>query len=208
MARTKRAVAGGAVATSVSALVMLTAPTAGASNFSGASYQGGPGWSCAGVNMTDSGDWTYAFYDLATNTANASFASIYNQFNPTHLNAVNVSPDSNTDAVVLDEYYNSTCGLDWAGSVIGLTVCESLSGSGTGKCNRHNVRFDRRDMDAAGTDDYRRQSFTCHELGHSVGLLHLNNPSNDPNLAGCMYTTNVFKNNLSPHDVQHLNAAY
>ena len=102
---------------------------------------------------------------------NAVASTINNRIGPTDVtvSAEQAAFDGNTDVVYFDSNYSNYCGFLWNGSggaAIGLYECQSLSGS---KCQSAWVRFDTSWTDTA-TDPWRR-ALSCHESGHSLGLL-------------------------------------
>lgn len=113
------------------------------------------------------------------------------------------SADGNTDVVYFDADYATYCGFSWHGSgggVVGLAECVSLSGSA---CQRFDLRFDTSWTDTQ-SDDWRR-ALSCHETGHSMGLLHRDNAGTE---IGCMPATLDLVVNYSSHDISHINANY
>lgn len=179
----------------------IGSPSALATNFSGAS--GGTG--CSANNMQDNSTMSYFRSSLTTGMYNAVAYTLNNQVIPTDiaLAAEQGSADGNTDVVYFDDDYSNYCNLDWHGSgggVLGLAECVSLSGS---KCQRFDVRFDTSWTDSQTDNDLRVLS--CHETGHTLGLLHRDNSGTEN---GCMPATFQSLFNYSSHDVAHVNANY
>lgn len=86
-----------------------------------------------------------------------------------------VSPAATTDAYIRDQDYTTYCGLTWDSpsipgleGTIGLNTCVALNSAG--ECERSDVRFDTSTYAALGPTG--RRSLACHEIGHSLGLMH------------------------------------
>lgn len=183
-------------------LVVVAPPAADATNFSGASS----GTGCLANNMQDNRDMTFHRSSLTTRMYNAVAFVNNNLIAPTDITmqAEQSTPDGNTDVVMYDLDYSTYCGFDWhpdgpdpdTNWVAGHAECDTLSGS---KCQRFEVRWDTSLTD--GLNDNGARTWACHELGHTLGLLHRNE--------GCMPAT-VPANApaYSTHDVSHVNANY
>jgi len=103
---------------------------------------------------------------------------------------------SSTDVGVHDNDYVDYCGYDWS-YVAGLTLCTNLT-DGARFCDKHQVYFDLSDFNNLGLGD--RNSITCHEFGHTVGLKHRD--------VGCMTGTSRLPPDLSDHDRDHIRNNY
>lgn len=111
------------------------------------------------------------------------------------------SVNSLTDVLAYDQDYTTYCGRPWhfdgaPGEVtIGLYACISLASAG--KCEKSEIRFDLSYNDGVAWN--LRNSTACHEVGHTVGLLHRNTSD-----SGCIATNNDHYH-YSEHDVAHIN---
>lgn len=173
--------------------------SAGASNFSGANGATG----CSGgspVNMADPNPHTFFYSDLAATTSDAQEWTRVNLVDPTNVNTSLLgSVNSLTDVVAYDQDYTSYCGYVWDGGMWGLTTCVSLAAGN--RCEKHEVRYDNSDIDVFSVDG--RRGLTCHETGHSLGLLHRDTEGS------CMRTSGPYPSFYSgSHDVPHLNGNY
>ncbi|MFN3217608.1 MAG: hypothetical protein ACE367_14025 [Acidimicrobiales bacterium] len=160
--------------------------------------------------MTDNSQLTYYRENLTPKMYSAVAFTLNNHVAPTD---VAVQPEDSgagtaTDIIYWDFDYSTYCGKDWhpdgpdpdSKSVIGLYVCESLSGQ---KCNRSKVRFDTSWTSPKNTTKVR--ALSCHETGHALGLRHLANAGTN---VGCMPGSLKPVVNFSAHDVAHINANY
>lgn len=192
-------------ATTVLSLALLTVAafpsnSAWATNFSGASGATG----CGGVNMADNATHSFWYDSLSTDAQIAVNQTRTSNYNPTDLDTVNEDvPDSLTDVLTYDEdYEGTTCGSVWQsgaalGGLAGFTQCLSLSGS---RCQQFAVYFDNDFMGPRSTGDERW--LACHEVGHTVGLMHTNTGAN------CMQSPGVATAVLTAHDISHINTNY
>lgn len=176
---------------------------ANASNFSGATGSRG---CTGGVNMQDNSTMTYSRQSLTSGNDLAVGWVLNNDVVPTDiaLAAEMATPDSNTDVIYNDYDYWNYCGYAWhggLGTVVGLMVCVSLSGS---RCNQAEVDLDTSFTDIT-TPGY-RQALACHETGHTLGLTH--NPNNLSSTYGCMPASLESQFIYSPHDLSHINSNY
>lgn len=177
---------------------LLLPSTAWAHNFSGATR----GTACAN-NMTDNRDHFFSYDALSAATTAAVNWSRSRNYDPTDLNTYTESRrTSQTDVVVFDaDYEGTTCGVRWksdsggGGGAIGMALCQSLSGA---RCQQFFVYFDTDFMGPAPTGQ--ELSLACHELGHTVGLLHA--------AGGCLATPLSGSTALTEHDRAHINSNY
>lgn len=188
----------------VVAAVLLLAPSARASNFSGASSVTG----CNGVNMQDNSTMTYYRSALTTKMYNAVADTLNNDVLPTD---VSLSPElaghtDIADVVYYDADYNSLCGYDWhpddsgdpdSNWIGGLYECISLAGV---RCEHSHVYFDTSAMDPLNSDA--ATTWACHETGHTLGLTHRDE-------GGCMPAiVPANAHFFTTHDKSHINTAY
>lgn len=183
-------------------VLAVAVPAAQATNFSGATS----GTGCFANNMQDNRDYTYHRSSLTTRMYSAVANVLNNQIAPTDITvkAEQATPDGNTDVVMYDADYSTHCGFDWhpdgpdpdTNWIAGLAECASLSGS---RCQRFNVRWDTSLTDTL--NDNGARTWACHELGHTLGLLHRNE--------ACMpATVPANQPGYSTHDIAHVNANY
>lgn len=104
---------------------------------------------------------------------NASTDRLNNQFNPLDIDVIYLgSVSSTTDLVLYDQDYSTYCGLTWGtgtGQIAGLSSC--VSRNNVGECEKNEVRYDEGQTNAY--NDFQRRSLACHEIGHSIGLVHV-----------------------------------
>jgi len=188
-------------------LLAQSAGIAHAHNYSGASSSTSNcsvGYTGA-VNNQDNNPHTF-YYGTSNQTVQnySEWARIY-QVEPTSVNTTLQNyVDSLTDVVVYSQYYTTFCGQTWwnpatGSGTLGLTVCVSLSGDGSGRCDKHEVRYNQYWTDQAGDTGLR--SLTCHETGHTMGLTHPVNEDGD----SCMVYGQTSAIGYTEHDVAHLN---
>lgn len=193
----------GAVTLIAVSLFVSGIPRASGTNWSGASGATGCAWP-APVNKADNGTHLYYYDDVPNSLQSNSEEMIDNVYQPIssiYMDKVN-NETSVTDMVVHAHDYTSFCGHDWS-NLYGLASCGNLV-SGQQYCDKHNVYLDT--SDTSGWSDSRKKSLTCHEYGHTFGLLHRDDATN-----ACMVTylnDHNFPNGLSQHDIDHLNAHY
>lgn len=178
--------------------IALLPAAASAHNFSGASGSFG----CSN-NMTDNRDHWFSYASLTSaSTAAVDWSRRYN-YNPTDLNTFTESRrTAQTDVVVFDsDYEGTTCGARWLASptrgngTIGMALCQSLSGE---RCQQFFVFFDTDYMGPASRGD--EASLACHELGHTVGLLHAT--------GSCLASPTNGSPWLNDHGRTHINRTY
>ena len=188
----------------VTALIMPTVPaiTASAENWYGAT-----GNVTCGGNMQDNNDMTYHRLSGLSSTLFAAYTyALKNAVLPTDidLQSEQSSPDSNTDVVMQEaNYTGSWCGHTWHGGsgsvIVGYASCESLSGS---KCQSFNIFTDQSwEVNQTTT---RRRNHACHELGHTLGLIHPG--SDEEQNSSCLYSKSEL--DYSDHDKEHINENY
>ncbi len=168
--------------------------SARADNYSGATGRTG----CYGVNEADGFYHTFYWDDLRDVTQVPANNSRLDDFEPTALDTVVLgSAGQQVDVAAHDNFYTDYCGYPW-GSIAGLVTCAELS-SGGQDCAKHHAYFDLNDFTNAGLAI--RNSITCHEFGHTVGLKHRD--------AGCMTDDpDNFPPDLTDHDRDHIQANY
>lgn len=135
------------------------------------------------LNVADNATHGFYYGNLTGKVADAVTHSRLNNLNPTDIDTVReYTVDDATDVKVYDAYYDSGyCGMaSYSASTldgwIGVTTCDSLNSAG--ECEQHAVRFD---LDFSETHSTTKmQELACHELGHTVGLLHFPPGSTEP----------------------------
>ncbi len=151
-------------------LLVLVAGTLGsqvasATNWSGAS--GGTG--CNAVNRTFDYYLILQYSSLTSNMTSATNYARTNAIDPTDIDTVLSS--SNPDVSLVDADFSAVCGYTWwtssTSGVVGLATCNSLVLS---SCKHHTVYYHQPFTDATTTAN--RRGLACHEVGHTLGLLH------------------------------------
>ena len=174
---------------------------------SAGNWYGATGNVTCGGNMQDNDDMTYhRSSGLSSALFDAYTYALNNAVLPTAINLQpeQSSPDSNTDVVMHEANYTGTwCGHTWHGGsgsvIVGYASCESLSGS---KCQSFNIYTDQSwEVNQTTT---RRRNHACHELGHTLGLIHPN--SNQQRDSSCLYSSTAL--DYSDHDKGHINDKY
>lgn len=158
------------LAMAVLAATIVLPATATAGNWYGATGNTG----CGG-NMQDNDDMTYHRDDSLSSEMNSAHAyALRNAVRPTNINlqSEHSSAKSHTDVVMFGpNYTGSFCGFIWHGSsggtLLGYASCRRLSGS---KCDQFHIYTDRSWEETVTTN--RRRAHACHELGHTLGLVH------------------------------------
>jgi hypothetical protein len=176
---------------------------ASADHFWGASDQTG----CGGITQAEINNWYWYYDDLAASSQYAMTWAKGEVYGPTDL-VIGVLPDdSGAELIAYDNNYTTFCGLDWdpesGRNYVGYTTCNQVSLI-SARCLRHEIRFDLPDLNAMGTAE--RQGIGCHEVGHAVGFAHRDNPSGDPNHTSCMYRDGPYKNFISVHEKDVIDA--
>lgn len=153
-------------------------------------------------------------WDLGPRFAAATFRTLYESYDTTALNisqsSNGVNNGSHTSQVDVHYEYGSTSGGAAA-------VASCYAGNGSNFCQHWHVIYDANKIVAAKDDDRFFQVVTCHETGHTVGLMYsgVPNPSNhgitdprDPRFA-CMRTNGVYSTyDLGGLSVGHINGHY
>lgn len=181
-------------------LLVASAVPSNASNFTGASGLYG----CSAGNMGDNATHSFWYEALTPATVTALNWTRTNSYNPTDVNTVNEDlKDPLTDVIANDaDYEGVTCGQTWISSIsdvglLGYALCTALSGT---KCQQFQLYFDNDFMGPATASQ--EATLACHEVGHSLGLMHTNTGAN------CMQSPGVGSPGLTTHDISHLNANY
>lgn len=94
--------------------------------------------------------------------------------------------------------------LPLAGSTVGLYECEVYVFAGV--CDRARIRFDADQVVAENFTDQELWALACHEIGHSVGLLHPTVPTQS--VYRCMVQGYPKPNTVGPHNAAHLDDYY
>jgi hypothetical protein len=157
------------------------------------------------VNVQDDNPLSFFYSNVTSTTSAYQNGGRWNTLDPTSINTVmDSSITTKTDVVVYDEFYTSYCGQNWytpsGGDLIGLTTCVSLTIDGSGRCEKHEIRYDNAFTESFPGDGNLKWLF-CHEPGHAVGLRH--HDAADPS---CMVpAVDAAKQQFTEHDVGHIN---
>ncbi|MFT3887357.1 MAG: hypothetical protein QM713_04235 [Arachnia sp.] len=184
---------------------VLSPAIVSATNFSGAT---GSTDKCK-VNMADNSLHTFWYESLTTASSSAVNWARTNIYNPTDIDTTNAAArTSSVDVIVHDAgYVGAWCGGVWYSNPgatngwVGYVTCESLYGN---TCEQHYLFFDTDYMGPQSTTNER--SLACHELGHTIGLLHRNNQTGVT--GGCMPSSVNGLTRLTDHDIAHITSNY
>jgi len=157
-----------AVAAALVVFAPVTTPSAEAV-FSGSNGKTG----CSAVNMGHTRYPKFWYSGLTSRVAShTDYARTYIVNTSDISSSKDSSLDANTNVVMADGAYTSTCGFDWYnevdGGTLALTTCDTVYSSGD--CRQHTVRISTTYFDGATTTQAR--GLLCHELGHAFGLMH------------------------------------
>jgi len=198
----RRALAGLAVIAAIAAALVVFAPAATPAEavFSGSNGKTG----CTAVNMAHSRYPKFIYNDLTSRVAAHADYARSNVVDQTHITTSDdTSQDANTDVVLYDAAYTTTCGFDWYneldGGTLALTTCDTVYSSGD--CRQHTVRISTTYFSGATTGQGR--GLLCHELGHAFGLMHTSSSSS------CMkYGVTSPAQDWEPAEKSQINANY
>ena len=90
-----------------------------------------------------------------------------------------------------------------AGGLRGQRSCNSYNSAG--ECESADIEMDFPELDIGSNDWYDRRKTAVHELGHSVGANH---DTVSAMISGGVPSTALQWRRYSPHDIEHINAAY
>lgn len=139
----------------------------------------------------------------ATSAARSHYASVTVLTMP-------VTTQSTYDVALGDAYYGDNNAFAWASCP---PLATTFGFHPTQACFNQEVRFNASYM-GAYTTAAERQTIACHELGHTVGLRHWNNPDDGHHaqypFSSCMYTPSGQANRtgLSGIDANHIDDTY
>lgn len=180
----------------LSALPLVVSKTpASATNFSGIT-----GATICTGNVADNRTHVIAYSSLQAIMQDAMNWSRVNNYDPTDINTQNETTISaTTDVVAQDlDYAGSWCGGVWCCETgpntgwVGYASCQAPNSAN--ECERWDVYFDT-DFTMPATVTQRR-GLACHELSHTVGLLHI---------GGWCTADPPANTSLSDHDRAHIN---
>lgn len=155
--------------------------------------------------MQDGTTMTFFRDGLTTALYNAYAYAINNAVAPTDVAVAAESTshvNETVDVAMLDaDYVNTFCGFTWhsAGSLIGYTSCRTLSGS---RCDHFHIYSDT--SWTVNQTTARLRNHACHELGHSLGLIHPSSTQQRDD--SCLYDTTELT--YSGHDEGHIDGNY
>ena len=159
---------------------------------------------CSNVNRADNRTHTFFYSGLTTAMRDQTDWARTQVYDPTDVNTSLDARTSTTDVVVFDANYTDYCGATWHNpttgeGVVGQGRCVSLTGAGS--CEQFELRYDTSFTDT--TTVANRRGLACHEMGHTLGLMHRSSSSNS-----CMRQGYPKPQNLDAFDRAQLNAAY
>lgn len=176
-------------------IVSLVAGVAQASNV-GSAGTPGTGGTTNGVWYTPDRVWNIGKRSLTSTYNTGVEFAVWGEYAPTRLNPATYVADS------CYEYPYDVCVYDDDYGDIGLNGWNACAGATSGvhpsqTCSLQWVRINLYYSPPA-------KRIACHELGHSVGLRHT------ADQASCLKTTasGGTSSDLTPHDIDHLNARY
>lgn len=185
-------------------IALLPLQTAEATNWFGPTGKYGR---CDGGNRADNATHDFYYSELTSKVAAATTWVRENEIDPTDMTTSRVSSYNNyTDVLMIDQYYDDYCGIDWVrsrldGGTVGLTTCNAITS--IDRCEQSDVRISNRytEDDATATQI---RGWVCHENGHAIGLKHRDPETNS---FGCMSTPPAAPG-FTSHDLVHINAAF
>jgi len=169
--RRRRAVA---VLTIVAALATALVVFAPVSQPADAVFSGSTGKTgCSAVNMGHTRYPKFWYSGLTSRVAlHADYVRNYIIDTSDISTSKDTSLDANTNIVIMDGAYTTTCGFDWYdelnGGTLALTTCDTIYSSGD--CRQHSMRISTTYFTDATLGQAR--GLMCHEAGHAFGLMH------------------------------------
>ena len=155
---------------SVLAIVWIpfTAPVATAHWISGATGT----TDCNRLNIHDTQDSLIHYREAGISTALSDAVDwvVRNDINTTDLSSSLTTSATYQDISIHDGDYVSWCDYEWwgaGGTTIGASKCSELVRS---ECKWHTVAIQQGWI--ASTTAVKRKRLVCHEIGHSIGILH------------------------------------